>query len=64
MLDPGYAFTNLYGLRWDAPKETAYPATFVLDRGGVVRFANVSRSHGGRTPVAEVLSALKAMGAP
>ncbi len=58
LLDPGYAFTNLYGLRWDAPQETSYPATFVIDRNGVVRFANVSRSHGGRTPVADVLSAL------
>ena len=23
LLDPGYEFTNLYGLRWDAPHETA-----------------------------------------
>jgi peroxiredoxin len=58
LLDPGYAFTNLYGLRWEAPQETSYPATFVIDRTRIVRFANVSRSHGGRTPVADVLSAL------
>jgi peroxiredoxin len=36
--DPDYVFTNAYGLRWDAPQETAYPATFVIDRGGTVRF--------------------------
>lgn len=58
LIDPGYKFTNAYGLRWDAPHETAYPATFVLDRNGVIRFANVSLEHGGRTPVAEVISAL------
>ena len=34
LLDPDYRFTNAYGLRWDAKKETAYPATFVLERGG------------------------------
>ncbi len=34
LLDPGYEFTNLYGLRWDAPKETAYPSTFLLNKKG------------------------------
>ena len=58
LIDPGYAFTNTYGLRWDAPQETAYPATFVIGRDGTIRFANVSLEHGGRTPVAEVLKAL------
>jgi peroxiredoxin len=60
LVDPGYSFTNQYGLRWDAPSETSYPATFVLDRSGIVRFVNISRSHGGRTPVADVLAALRA----
>ena len=58
LIDPGYVFTNAYGLRWDAPKETAYPATFVIGRDGTIHFANVSLEHGGRTPVAEVLKAL------
>lgn len=58
LIDPGYVFTNAYGLRWDAPKETAYPATFVIGRDGTIRFANVSLEHGGRTPVAAVLKAL------
>lgn len=61
LIDPGYGFTNAYGLRWDAPKETAYPATFIIDRGGVVRFARISLEHGGRVPVADVLAALKQM---
>jgi len=61
LIDPGYAFTNAYGLRWDAPKETAYPATFVIGRDGTIHFANVSLEHGGRTPVAAVLQALAAV---
>ena len=44
--DPDYRMINLYGLRWEAPKETAYPATFVLDLQGIVLSAKISRSHG------------------
>jgi len=61
MLDPEFGFTRRYGLRWDAPNETSYPSTFVIDRGGVVRFAHISREHGGRTPVADVIAALKGL---
>ena len=57
--DPDYVFTNAYGLRWDAPQETAYPATFVIDRGGTVRFAQVSVGHHGRAPAIDVLKALE-----
>lgn len=57
-LDPGYDFINLYGLRWDAPKETAYPSTFVIDRGGMVFFSKSVKSHGGRTSAAEILDVL------
>jgi len=57
-LDPDYQFTNAYGLRWDAPKETAYPSTFVIDSNGKVRLAVVSQSHGGRAETKKVLSAL------
>src|SRR5262245_31825753 len=56
--DPDYGFTNAYGLRWDAPQETAYPATFVIDRGAIVRFAQVSIGHDGRALAADVLKAL------
>ena len=31
VLDPGYEFTNMYGFRWDAPHETAYPSTFLIE---------------------------------
>ncbi|MBI2686613.1 MAG: redoxin family protein [Acidobacteria bacterium] len=58
LLDAGYEFTNSYGLRWDAPKETAYPATFVIDREGMVFFSKVVKSHGGRTTAAEILDVL------
>ena len=58
LLDPDYTFTQAYGLRWDAPKETAYPSTFVLDRNGTVTFAQTSRAHGDRVPTDVVLKAL------
>jgi thioredoxin-dependent peroxiredoxin len=61
LVDPGFVFTNRYGLRWDAPNETSYPATFVIDRAGVVRFAEISRIHGGRTAVDSVLAALRGL---
>jgi thioredoxin-dependent peroxiredoxin len=55
LVDPDYLFTNAYGLRWDAKKETAYPSTFVLERGGKVRFAHVSKSHGNRLTAANAI---------
>ena len=58
LLDPGYEFTNLYGLRWDAPNETAYPSTFLIDQHGVVFFSKISKTHGGRTKAAELLEVL------
>jgi peroxiredoxin len=59
VVDPDLAFVRSYNLRWDAQRETAYPSTFVIDRGGKVRFATVSRSHGGRAKAADVLKALQ-----
>lgn len=58
--DPGYEFTSAYELRWDAPRETAYPSTFVIDRDGVIRFAKISKTHGGRAKASEAVEALKA----
>src|SRR5207248_883520 len=58
LLDPGYEFTNSYGLRWDAPHETAYPSTFLIDRKGVIFFSKIVKKHGGRTTASEVLDAL------
>ncbi len=59
LTDPGYLFTNAYGLRWDAPRETAYPSSFVFAQGGKATFVKVSKTHGGRTSAAELLEALK-----
>lgn len=58
LLDPGYEFTNQYGLRWDAPNETAYPSTFLIDQKGIVFFSKISKSHGGRTKAVELLDVL------
>ena len=58
VLDPGYEVTNLYGLRWDAPHETAYPSTFLIDRQGVIFFSKIVKEHGGRTTAVEILDAL------
>lgn len=60
LLDPDYTFTTAYGLRWDAPNETAYPSTFVLGGGRKVLFAKVSTGHGDRSAAADVLRAIPA----
>ncbi len=59
VIDPEYKMTNLYGLRWDAPHETAYPSTFVLDKKGNILFEKISRSHGDRTSAEDILSQIK-----
>jgi len=56
--DPDYKATNLYSLRWDAPNETAYPSTFILDRNRKVLFERISRSHGDRTTASEILQSV------
>ena len=61
LVDPDYTFTTSYGLRWDAPGETAYPTTFVIGSDGLVAFARTSRSHGERVPALDVLKALSTM---
>src|SRR5262245_47212568 len=58
VIDPDYKFTELYNLRWNAPAETAYPSSFVVDAKGMVRFAKVSHSHGDRASSAQLLAAL------
>ena len=58
VVDPDYKVTNLYGLRWDAPRETAYPSTFILDAQGKILFEKISRSHGDRTSADDVLALL------
>ena len=58
LIDGDYSFTNAYGLRWNAEKETAYPATFVIDGAGKIVYAKVSKTHGDRAKADEVLAAL------
>jgi peroxiredoxin len=58
--DPDYTVTNLYGLRWDAPHETAYPSTFILDKKGIVVFEKISHSHGDRLSAQDALDHLAA----
>lgn len=59
VVDPDYKVTNLYGLRWDAPHETAYPATFLLDHKGKILFVKISHGHGDRTSAQDVLAQLR-----
>jgi peroxiredoxin len=59
VIDPNYTFTNLYGLRWDAPNETAYPSTFLVDRKGVIFFHKISSGHGDRSSADDVLLELQ-----
>lgn len=58
--DPDYTVTNLYGLRWDAPHETAYPSTFILNKKGVIVFEKISHTHGDRLSAQDALDHLSA----
>jgi peroxiredoxin len=60
LLDPDYKFTNQYGICWEAPRETAYPSTFVLNPMRKVTYAKVSRSHGDRADNSDIFKALSA----
>ena len=62
VIDPDYRFTNQYGLRWDAPHETAYPSTFLIDRHGIVFFRKIGTGHGDRTTAADTLAELQHAG--
>ena len=59
--DPDMEMVTQWGLRWKAPRETAYPAAFVLDGSRRVRWAKVSDSHGGRATADEILKALNSL---
>jgi peroxiredoxin len=56
VLDPDYKFTNQYGLRWDAPHETAYPSTFLIDQHGIITSRKISHTHGDRASADDVLT--------
>ena len=56
--DPDYTFTNAWGIRWEAERETSYPSTFLISKSRRVEFAATSTTHGGRAGVAKVLEEL------
>lgn len=56
VLDPDYTMVNDWHLRWDAPRETAYPSTFIIDKKGVIRFARISHSHGNRSKAVDIVA--------
>ena len=58
-LDPDYSMINKYGLRWDVPKETAYPSTFVINKQGEIVFSKISTTHGGRADTGNLLEVLE-----
>lgn len=57
--DPDYRFTQEWNLRWDQLRETAYPSTFIVGKDGKIKFARVSKSHGGRVSAMELISAAR-----
>lgn len=59
LIDPEYKFTTAWGLRWEAPRETAYPSTFVVDTNRKIIFGKTVVSHGDRANVSTVTEALK-----
>ena len=58
VLDHDYKITNHLNLRWDEPKETAYPAAFVIDHDGYIQYSKVSDNHHDRATADEVLEFL------
>ncbi|MEO6805016.1 MAG: peroxiredoxin family protein [Edaphobacter sp.] len=58
VIDPDYKFTNQYDLRWDAPRETAYPSTFLINRKGIIFSRQISHSHGDRSTAQDILAEL------
>ena len=57
--DPGMKMVNEWGLRWDARNETAYPSAYVIGPGRRVKWSKVSKSHGGRASVEDIVQAVK-----
>jgi peroxiredoxin len=59
VIDADFKLTNSYGLRWDEPKETAYPSTFVIGKDRKVKYVHTSKKHDGRAKSDDVLKALE-----
>jgi peroxiredoxin len=56
--DPDYKFTRAWGLRWEAPRETAYPSTFVIGKDHKIKYGVTSTTHGDRAGATVVLAEL------
>ncbi len=61
LADEGLAVTKRYGVVNVSHPEMAYPATFVIDRSGVVRYARVDVDFSKRPPAADLLAAVRAL---
>lgn len=48
-----------WGLRWKGRRESAYPATYIIDRNGRVHWQKVSKDHSGRANMEEILKVLR-----
>ena len=57
--DPNLEMVTKWGLRWNAPRETAYPATYIIKQSGRVAWSKVSTNHGGRTTADELVRQLR-----
>ena len=57
--DPGMKMVQAWGLQWDGPYETAYPATYLIRGNGRVAWRKISDSHAGRSSVDEILRELR-----
>lgn len=57
--DPGYAMVTSWDLRWNAPRETAYPSTLVIDQSGLVTWKKISTSHGERSSADDIVRQLR-----
>ncbi len=57
--DQDMKLVDRWGLRWKKTRETAYPATYVIDSNGRIRWSKVSDSHAGRSSVEEILRELR-----
>jgi peroxiredoxin len=60
VVDPDFTVTNLYGLRWNAPDETAYPSTFIIEKNGSIYSAKIGKFHGDHPTAADTLTAINA----
>lgn len=56
--DPDMKMVSEYGLRWDKSHETAYPAAYVVDKNGRIRWSKISDSHAGRASADEIITEL------